>query len=197
MVKTWMAGAATLLGALLVLAPASATAQQVLTQPERTVTVGRGTSALITMRAPAERVSLGDPEVADAVVISPREIVVNGLTVGTTSLFVWDQAQRVSLFTIEVTPDIAAMEREIRTLFPAADVRISATGESVVVSGTIRDATTARRILEIVQTTGATVINNMNAPSAHQILLHVRFAEVNRTAMKELGSDLFLHNPQD
>jgi pilus assembly protein CpaC len=172
-----------------------AAAQQVLTQATRVVSVGRGTSALITTVSPVERVALGDPQVADAIAVSPTEILVNGQSVGSTSLLVWDRAGRVQLYTIEVTPDIGALERQIRALFPHLPIQLSATGEAVVVSGTVRDALAARRILEIVRASGARVINNMAAPSALQVLLHVRIAEVNRSAIQALGSDLFLHNP--
>jgi pilus assembly protein CpaC len=172
-----------------------AAAQQVLTQPTRVVSVGRGTSALITAVSPAERVALGDPSVADAIVMSPTEILVNGLQVGTTSLLVWDRGGRVTMYTIEVSPDIGGLERQVRTLFPDLPVRLSATGNAVVVSGEIRDALAARRVLEIVRASGASVINNLVAPSALQVLLHVRIAEVNRSAIQALGSDMFFTNP--
>jgi pilus assembly protein CpaC len=177
--------------------PAPLMGQQVLTEPSRVVSLGRGTSALITTSRPVERVALGDPEIADAVVISPREVLINSQTVGTTTLFVWDEANFVEMYTLEVTPDIGSIDRQIDALFPELDVSLSATGESVVVSGTVRDALAARRILEIVGASGANVINNMMAPSALQVLLHVRFAEVNRSAMKALGSDLMMSNVQD
>jgi pilus assembly protein CpaC len=187
------------LGAGLVMALAvwvgPAAAQQVLTQPTRVVSVGRGTSALITAVLPAERVALGDPSVADAIVMSPTEILVNGLQVGTTSLLVWDRAGRVTMYTIEVSPDIGGLERQVRTLFPDLPIRLSATGNAVVVSGEIRDALAARRVLEIVRASGASVINNLVAPSALQVMLHVRIAEVNRSAIQQLGSDMFLTNP--
>jgi pilus assembly protein CpaC len=167
----------------------------VLTQPTRVVSVPRGTSALITVVSPAERVSLGDPSIADAIPVSPTEILVNGQQVGTTSLLVWDRAGRVNLYTIEVTADIGALERQLATLFPDLPIRLTAMGEAVVVSGTVRDALAARRVLEIVRASGARVINNLVAPSALQVLLHVRIAEVNRSAIQALGADLFFLNP--
>jgi pilus assembly protein CpaC len=193
MTRSW-AGTWLVLG-LAAWAAVPAEGQQVLTQATRVVSVARGTSALITNVAPVERVALGDPNIADAIAISPTELLVNGQRVGTTSLLVWDRAGRVQMYTVEVTPDIGALDRQVRALFPDLPVRLSATGEAVVVSGTVRDALAARRILEIVRASGASVINNMVAPSALQVLLHVRIAEVNRSAMSALGSDLFFHNP--
>jgi pilus assembly protein CpaC len=191
--RSW-AGAALVL-ALGAWAAVPTSAQQVLTQATRVVSVARGTSALITTVSPVERVALGDPQIADAIAVSPTELLVNGQQVGSTSLLVWDRAGRVQMYTIEVTPDIGALERQIRMLFPDLPVRLSATGEAVVVSGTVRDALAARRILEIVRASGARVINNMIAPSALQVLLHVRIAEVNRSAIQALGADLFFRDP--
>jgi pilus assembly protein CpaC len=99
------------------------------------------------------------------------------------------------MYTLEVTPDVSGLERQIRTMFPEANVRLSATGEAVVVTGAVRDALIARRILEVARAGGARVINNLQAPSALQVLLHVRIAEVNRSAIQRLGSDLFFRNP--
>jgi pilus assembly protein CpaC len=140
-------------------------------------------------------VALGDPAIADAIAMSPTEILVNGQQVGTTSLVVWDRAGRVQMYTLEVTPDVSGLERQIRTMFPEAGVRLSATGEAVVVTGAVRDALVARRILEVARAGGARVINNLQAPSALQVLLHVRIAEVNRSAIRAIGSDLFFRNP--
>lgn len=188
-------GACLLAVLLTVATPLSA--QEVLTRAGEVVSLGRGTSALITTLSPVERVALGDPEIADAVVISPTEVVINSQAVGTTSLFVWDEFDQVELYTVVVTPDIGSIDRQITALFPDLDVQLSATGGSVVVSGTVREALAARRILEIVEASGANVINNMMAPSALQVMLHVRFAEVNRNAVKALGSDLVMSNVQD
>jgi pilus assembly protein CpaC len=193
MTRSWVR--AGLVVALSAWAAAPAQAQQVLTEATRVVSLARGASALITTVSPVERVALGDPNIADAIAMSPTEILVNGQRVGSTSLLVWDRAGRVQLYTIEVTPDIGALERQIRALFPDLPVRLSATGEAVVVTGTVRDALAARRILEIVRASGARVINNLMAPSALQVLLHVRIAEVNRSAVQRLGSDLFFRDP--
>jgi pilus assembly protein CpaC len=191
--RSWAGAALLLVLALWTAVPAEA--QQVLTQATRVVTIGRGTSALITTMTPVERLALGDPEIADAIVMSPTEVLVNGIQVGSTSLLLWDRAGRVQMYTVEVAPDIGALERQVRSIFPDLPVQLVAMGDAVVVSGVVRDALAARRVLEIIRASGARVINNLQAPSALQVLLHVRIAEVNRSAIQAIGSDLFLHNP--
>jgi len=76
-------------------------------------------------------------------------------------------------------------------------VTLSASGAAIIVSGTVRDAHTALRVVEIIRSTGATVLDNMQAPIPRQVLLHVRFAEVNRSVLSRFNSDFAVTNPQD
>ncbi len=153
------------------------------------LTVARGTSQLVTIPITIDRVSIGDPAIADAVVVSPQEIVVNALTVGTTSLFVWDIGGTVRNYTIEVTIDASALQRQVDALFPGQNIVVTAAGDLVIFSGSVSDAGIGNRVLEIARGTGATVVNNLQVPPAQQILLSVRFAEVSRRALERLGAD--------
>jgi len=105
--------------------PELAGAQQVLSQAERTISVARGASALLTRPTALERVSISDEQIANASVISPREILLNGINVGTTSLLVWAEGDVVRLYNIEVTADVQALQRQIDTLYPDQDIVVS------------------------------------------------------------------------
>ena len=195
----FLAGALTLLCALLIglgSGTPDLVAQDVLTTPERTVTISRGMSALINFDDPFERVSIADPTIAEAVPLSPTEILINAQGVGTTSLVIWSQNERPRLYSLEVYADIAGMERQLASLFPGTGLTLSTQGSTVIISGTARDPSVVRRAIEIASASGVTVINNVTAPFPQQILLHVQFAEVDRTALKALGSDLIAVNPQ-
>jgi pilus assembly protein CpaC len=89
------------------------------------------------------------------------------------------------------------LQRQIEVLFPGVPVTLSAAGSAIIVSGSVRDPHVARRIIEVVTTSGGTIIDNMAAPAARQVLLHVRFAEVDRSALSRLSSDLRSLNPQN
>lgn len=156
---------------------------------EGLVTVGRGTSALLPQPTTVRRVSIGDPAIADAVVVSPREVLVNGRALGSTTLFVWDVNENRRIYNIEVTVDAAALQRQIRALFPREQISVTASGNMVILSGQATTAAAAARALEIARGTGATVVDNLAVPPAQQVLLQVRFAEVTRTAATELGVD--------
>ncbi len=184
--------------ALAALVPLAAGAQQVLTQPEQVVTVVRGTSALLQLGSGRlERVSIADPEVAEAVVITPQEVLINGVAVGTTSLMVWRADDRARLYNVEVVADLVALERQLQALYPDEDITVSTVGGNMVVlAGTVGSAAVVRGAEEVAAATGATVVNNLQIPEAAQILLHVRFAEVDRNAISRLGTNLFATNPQ-
>jgi pilus assembly protein CpaC len=178
------------------LATAGQVAGQAL-QAQDVVRVARGQSSLLLQPTPAVRVSIGDPRIADAVVISPREVLVNGIALGTTTLIIWDQAGARRVYTVEVSVDAAALERTIQSLFPGERIRVTASGNMVILSGAISDTRVARQVLELARATGADVVDNLTAPPAQQVLLQVRFAEVSRNAIKEFGSQLRALNPQD
>jgi pilus assembly protein CpaC len=128
-------------------------------------------------------------------VLASGEILINAVALGTTTLIYWDRQNLAHIFSIEVTVDAQALERQIRDLFPNVNVTVTTTGNNVILSGAVSDATVVRRIQEIAAATGANVINNLQAPTAEQVLLQVRFAEVNRSAMQNLGTQLAVLNP--
>jgi pilus assembly protein CpaC len=167
-----------------------AEAQRVLTQPERVVSVSKGASALLVNPVPIQRFSVGEPTIAEALVLSPTEVLINGKSLGTTTLFLWDNATTVRVYSVEVTADAPALQRYIRNAMPQEEIEVSASGNSVALNGAVKDPNSVPRAVEIAKTSGATVIDNLIAPPAVQVMLQVRFAEVNRTALKEFSSRL-------
>ena len=180
-------------------AAAPAAGQRIISQAEQTIQVERGKSTLIVLDRDPTRIQLTDTAVANfAFGANQRELIMRGLEVGTTSMFVWDAAGGIPrLYTLEVVPDITALQTQLQTIFPTQDIQVTVTGNSVILSGQVRDPTVVRRAIELAEGTGATAINNIQAPSAEQVLLHVRFAEVRKSALKRLGADLFFQNVAD
>jgi pilus assembly protein CpaC len=174
-----------------------AKAQRLLTQPERVISVSKGASALLLNPLPIQRLSIGEPGIAEALVLSPKELLINGKALGTTTLFLWDSVSQVKVYSIEVTADAPALQRYLRALLPQEDIEVSASGNSVTLSGSVKDPNSVVRAMDVAKLTGAQVIDNLVAPPAVQVMLKVRFAEVNRTAARELASQLNTLNPQD
>ena len=164
------------------------------TVQEDVIIVPKGQSVLVTSPTPVARVSIGDPGVADADAVSPREVLVNAKALGTTTLIIWDTGGGRRTTTIEVTVNAAALERQFRTLFPGEAISVAATGGTVVVSGTARSPRSAALALQLARATGATVVDNLVSPASQQVLLQVRFAEVTRSALDELRTTLSVTN---
>jgi len=169
----------------------------VLNTAQQTVRVERGKVTLLQFSFDVTTMSVGDETIADVVIppVSARDWQILGKQVGATNLIVWGPAgTQPVMYDIEVTVDATALETQLRTLFPSTNISVSTSGGAVILSGTVQNPTIARRAAALATQTGAQVINNLQAPSAEQVLLQVRFAEIRRTAGSNLGVDLAADN---
>lgn len=176
--------------ALALFAPATGRAQEVVTRPERTIPVVHGRSALIVEPAALARVSVANPEIADAVVVSPTEVLINAKKLGLTSLLLWDRRGGRRLYMIEVTPDGEALERDFRLLFPNDPIAVTVSGGTVFLSGEVRSEGVAARAIEVAKATGANVVSDLSAAAERQVLVQVRFAEVSRSAIERFNTEI-------
>jgi len=181
--------------ALLVLAPAGAAAQKIVSQVERVISVSKGSSVLLVNPLAISRFSVGDPNIAEAIVLSPTEVLINGKGLGTTTLLIWDNSGQVRVNSVEVTADAPGLQRFLKQLMPDEDIQVSASGNTVTVSGNVKDPNSVARAIEIAKGSGATIIDNLVAPQAIQVLVRVRFAEINRTALKDWSTRFSTLNP--
>lgn len=165
-------------------------AQQFITEPEGAVSLARGTSAVLVSPVTFDRVSMADPEIAEAVVVSPTEILINGRNLGSTTFVVWDTTGLRRIYGVEVTADAQALDRHLTTLFPDEDIEVTARGNTLILSGRVSSAFVAGRALELAESSGAVLIDNLQTPAPSQILLQVRFAEVSRSALQSLGNQI-------
>ncbi len=188
---------AVVLAALVLVAARPLAAQQILSTPQQTLTLTRGGSILLVNPVNFERYAVGDPNVADAVVVSATELIINGRTVGATSLILWDRQGAPRMYQVQVTPDVAGLERYLQNLLPGEPITVNANGNVVALSGTLNDPGSVGRAVDAARATGAVVIDNLIAPPAVQVLLQVRFAEINRSGSADFASALQTLNPQD
>lgn len=186
-----------ILGALGLLIAAPAAAQRIVTGAERVVTVSAGASALLVYDGAVQRFSIGEPSVADAVAVSPSEVLVTGKQIGTTSLLVWQAGGRVAMYSVQVTADAPALERYLGALFPDDGIAVSASANTVTLSGRVSSRGVAQQAVDIAKGSGANVIDRLQAPPGRQVLLQVRFAEVSRSAAKEMATALSTLNPDE
>jgi pilus assembly protein CpaC len=172
-------------------------AQQVFSQPERVISVSKGASVLLVNPVSLQRFSVGDPNIAEATIVSPTEVVINGKGLGSTTLLIWDNSTQVKVYSVEVTADAPALERYLRQVMPDEQIAVMASGNSVTLSGTVKDPNSVQRAIDIARGSGATIIDNLVAPPAVQVLLKVRFAEISRSVLKRWSTQLSTVNPQN
>ena len=165
-------------------------------QYERVV-VTSGRSTVVPTDFDVTRIAITNPEIADAVVVQPREILVDGKKSGTVSLIVWGADTRRQ-YDIVVEPAITTLEQHLQTLFPGEAIAVSVSEEAIILSGLVSSTAVMLRAGEIATSSSAKskVINMLQVPGgseSQQVMLQVRFAEVNRKALTELGINLFVN----
>jgi pilus assembly protein CpaC len=151
-----------------------------------------GRSIVISSPGRIKRVSLADPSIAEAIVVSPTQVLVNGKAPGGVSLIIWDESDQSQAFEVSVDIDVMGLSQKIHEVFPSEDVHIDTSRDVVMLSGKISSAAVADKILEIVKSTSPKVTSLMQVPTtpSGEILLQVRFAEVNRSAISQLGINI-------
>jgi pilus assembly protein CpaC len=145
------------------------------------------------------RIAVTNPAIADATVVQPRQILVDGKSPGTVSLIVWSADDRKH-YDLAVEPAVTTLQQQLRILFPGEDIQVNATDEAIILSGNVSGNSIALRAAEIAQASSAKmkVINMLQLPGgqeSQQVMLQVRFAEVNRRAITELGANFFMTRP--
>jgi pilus assembly protein CpaC len=160
------------------------------------VNLTAGRSTVLPTDFDITRIAVTNPEIADAVVVQPREILIDGKKAGTISLIVWGSASRRQ-YDIVVEQPIAPLEQQLRALFPGEDVTVSTSEGATILSGRVSSTNVMLRMGEIATASipKAQLVNLLQVPGgteSQQVMLQVRFAEVNRQALTEAGLGLFL-----
>ena len=148
-----------------------------------------GRSLVITSPSRIKRVSLADPAIAEAIVVSPTQVLVNGKAPGGVSLIIWDENEQSQAFEVSVDIDVLSLTEKIHEVFPNEPVVVETSKDVVMLSGKISSQAVADKILEVVKGTTPKVTSLMEVPASPpgEILLEVKFAEVDKTALQELG----------
>jgi pilus assembly protein CpaC len=152
-------------------------------------------SLVVTSPVQITRVSLANPDICDAVVVSPTEILLNGKRAGATSLVIWGQSGQMQTFDVYVDLDVLDLTGDIRNTFPNEQVKVTVSKNIVTLSGHVSSAAVADKILELAQSMvprkeDVVSLLEVPAPPTGEVLLKVRFAEVDRSALRQLGMNI-------
>jgi len=156
-----------------------------------------GRSTIVDVGTAIARVSLTSADVADAVVTSSSQLLVNGKTPGTISMYVWERTGGLRRYEVEVQRDLAVLNDQIKRLFPGESIEAQSSGHGIVLSGLVNSKETFDKAAIVAGgfVEKADAIVNMlkiqESNASNQVLLRVRFAEVTRSAVTDLGATLF------
>ena len=169
-------------------------AQQPSAFPRLNLTTGR--SMVLMPEFDVTRIAITNPAIADATVVQPREILIDGKAPGTISLIIWGGANQRVQYDIVVEQPIAGLEQQLRQLFPGEEIVVTLNADAIVLSGRASSTQVMLRAADIARAAApkGNVINMLQVPGAidaQQVMLQVRFAEVNRQVINELGASLF------
>ena len=159
---------------------------------ELTLTVGTG--MVIDCPAGVARVAVSSPEVADAVTASGTEVLFHTKTAGQATMVIWSKAGERTSYHLTVEPNLEPLRKLLREAFPAEQIDLRASKDSLALVGQASSQAVADRALSLIAASAKGAISNLEVappPPENQVLLRVRFAELNRSAVREFGVNLF------
>jgi pilus assembly protein CpaC len=152
-----------------------------------------GKSLLINTTERLKRVSVTDANVADAIVVTPTQILVHGRSAGEVSLLIWDELERSRSFDLRVDVDVSSAAEEEHRVFPDEQITVTPSRSAIVLSGHVSTEDVSKRAGMIAEAYSKNVVNvlTFGPVGAQEVLLEVKFAEVDRSAITQLGVNFF------
>jgi pilus assembly protein CpaC len=190
--------ALTLVAALLPTQSARATGMDALTIASfgetRTLSLGINKSMVIELPADVRDVLVSNPAVADAVVRTARRVFVIGVAAGDTNIFLFDGADRqIAVLNITVQRDITGIQATLADLMPGADIAVEPVNDGVILRGLVASAAQAQTAVDVATRfvgEASRVVNALQIAGGEQVHLRVVIAEVQRTALRQLGVNI-------
>src|SRR5579863_6903432 len=175
------------------IAPSSQTTLPAQSQGAAPLRVMVDKSLLINTTEQIKRISVTDPSVAFATPITPTQILVHGRAPGEVSLLIWDELERSRSFDLRVDVDVSACAEEEHRVFPDEQITVTPSRAAIVLSGHVTTEDVAKRAGELAAAYSKNVVNvlTFGPVGAQEVLLEVKFAEVDRSALTQLGSNFF------
>ncbi len=161
-----------------------------------TVSVMVNKSVVLENSAGVKRISITNSDIAEAVAASTTEVLLNGKAPGDTTLILWDQTGKRTMFDVHVLPNDRKLEmvrEQLAAELPGQDISITFEGGTALLRGTVNDLVSADRAMSIASALGkvADMLNVLVPPSEPQVLLKVKFVDIDRTALAQFGVNLF------
>jgi len=156
-----------------------------------------GESKIVNTELPTIRVAVTDPKIADVKVLTPYQVMLQGLKVGSTDLIIWSEDEKeVQRWKVRVGLDLDRYNEKLNELFPNSTLQVSQSGEVLIVKGLLRSANHTVQLHDYLDKSGVTYVDMTSVAGVQQVQLQVRVAEVQRTALRTLGINAF-HTSDD
>ncbi|USE80933.1 type II and III secretion system protein family protein [Cupriavidus gilardii] len=171
---------------------------------ESHVVVPIGKSTLIPLPEPVRNRTVGNPEVVQATMVSPQTMYVLGRSLGTTNMIVQGRSGACSVINIAVNVDAGGLQGSLAQLMPTErGIRVATAADNLVLTGSVSSAQAAQQAVEIARAYAAVaqgdkeaknggVLNMLSVDTPQQVMLEVKVAEVSKTLLNQLGSQLNL-----
>ena len=152
-----------------------------------------GNSVVIDYAADIGRIAASNPDVADALAVSSREVMLNAKAPGTASVVIWSKGGMRTVYGITVEQNLEPLRQLLKRTFPDCDIAVQGAKDSLSLTGTVPNAAVAERAAALLAPFAKAVVNNLRVlPQGpeKQVLLRVKFVELNRNAGMSLGANL-------
>ncbi len=140
---------------------------------------------------PFSKALIGSPEVADILPLSNQSLYVLGKKTGTTTLTLYGPGnQLIQVVDVAVGPDVVSLRRQFADLMPGEKIGAKTSNDAVVLTGTASSAVAVDKAIQLASTYAGSpekVVNMLTIGASQQVMLEVRFSEVNRQAAKDIG----------
>jgi pilus assembly protein CpaC len=166
--------------------------QKVEPREGETLHVLVGKSVVVNVSAPLTRVLSSNPTVIETMATSPTEVVLEGKTPGVSSVILWDNVGHSQVLDVEVDLDVTGLRNAIQRAYPEERLEVEADGGHLILLGTASNSHIIEDLNRMASSYAKDVLNSVTIPLVHdrQVLLEVKFAEVDRTALAQFGVNL-------
>src|SRR2546426_1764221 len=169
-----------------------ASSQQNVSSEGQALHILVGKSVVVNVQAPITRVLSSNPSVIETLATSPTEIVVEGRAAGSSSLILWDQSGRSQMLDVVVDVDVAGLRSAIERSYPDQHIDVQADGGRLILTGKVTDPKMIEDLTKMATVYSNQIVNSLILAVSHdrQVLLEVKFAEVDRTKFAQFGVNL-------
>lgn len=155
------------------------------------LTVGK--SIVIDYPTDIARISTSNADIVDASPVTGREVLVHGKSFGTVTLVVWSKAGQRNFYNITVEQNLEPLRKLLKETFPAQDIHVQSSRDSLSLTGRVSSKEVADRAAALAAPFAKTIVSNLqiaDAPVEKQILLRIKFAELDRSAASQFAVNL-------